>query len=79
MKRDGNTFTSTYAYDPRWDEVCESPIDCLDQEVVIDMPDTVYVGLAVSSEASYDWEPTSCTYTEADFESIEFVCEGEGC
>lgn len=54
LTRDGNKFTSTYAYDPEMpdeDEVCESnfPIN-LDQEVEIDMSDTVYVGLSVSSE-----------------------------
>ena len=60
-------------------EVCESEFDIgLDQHVVIDMPDEVYVGMAVSSEI-YDGLNTSCEYTKAAFESIEFVCEGDGC
>lgn len=81
LTRDGNNFNSTYAYDPQIvpEEVCESEFDIgLDQHVVIDMPDEVYVGFAVSSEI-YDGPNTSCQYTEADFESIEFVCEGDGC
>ena len=44
LRRDGDKFTSTYAYDH---EVCEADQDIgLDQEVIIDMPDTVYVGLS---------------------------------
>ena len=80
LRRDGDKFTSTYAYDPQMpDEVCEADQDIgLDQEVIIDMPDTVYVGLSVSSEV-YSGPGSSCEYTEADFESIEFLCEGKGC
>eukprot|EP00985_Skeletonema_marinoi_P014752 scaffold7522_cov202-Skeletonema_marinoi.AAC.7 len=80
LTRDGNNFNSTYAYDPQAEgEVCESDFDIgLDQHVVIDMPDEVYVGFAVSSEV-YDGENSSCEYTKAAFESIEFVCEGDGC
>ena len=32
----------------------------------------------VSSEV-YSGPGSSCEYTEADFESIEFLCEGEDC
>ena len=80
LTRDGNNFNSTYAYDPQAEgEVCESEFDIgLDQHVVIDMPDEVYVGMAVSSEI-YNGPNTSCEYTKAAFESIEFVCEGDGC
>ena len=78
LTRNGNRFTYTYAYDADAGGVCESESDIdldLDQEVDIDMKDTVYVGLAVSSEV-YKGNNSSCEYTEADFESIEFVCEG---
>lgn len=79
LTRNGNRFTSTYAYDPQLpNEVCESEDDTGVEELVfdIDMTDTVYVGLAVSSEV-FSGNDSSCEYTEADFESIEFVCEGK--
>ena len=81
LTRNGDTFTSTYAYDPQKPgEVCESDFDigCLDKEVEINMSGTVYVGLAVSSGV-YDGDYSSCEFTKADFESIEFVCEEPGC
>ena len=83
LTRNSNNFTWSYAYDPELPgQVCKSDDidlgDGFDQHVVIDMPDDVYVGLAVSSEI-HDGIYTSCQYTEADFESIEFVCEGDGC
>lgn len=80
LTRSGNIFTSTYAYDPQLPgEVCESEQDIgLDQQVEIDMSETVYVGLAVSSEV-YDGPGSSCEFTEADFESIQFECDGESC
>ena len=42
----------------------------LDLKFTIDMPKTVYVGLAVSTAVS----PPYCTYTTADFNDIE--CRG---
>lgn len=82
LKRDGSKFTSSYAYDPMLpDEVCESKLflEHIRLEVDIDMSDTVYVGLAVSSEVYTGEHDSSCKYTEADFESIQFVCEGDRC
>ena len=80
MTRNGNRFTSTYNYDASFaGDVCESDFGIgfdLDLQVDIDMTDTVYVGLAVSSEV-FSGNDSSCEYTEADFESIEFVCEGK--
>mmetsp|Transcript_9212 Transcript_9212/g.15135 ORF Transcript_9212/g.15135 Transcript_9212/m.15135 type:complete len:325 (-) Transcript_9212:106-1080(-) len=80
LTRNGNIFKSTYAYDPQMpNEECESDFDIgLDQLVEIDMSETVYVGLAVSSEV-YSGAGSSCVFTKADFESIEFVCDGDGC
>eukprot|EP00985_Skeletonema_marinoi_P018040 scaffold10020_cov161-Skeletonema_marinoi.AAC.26 len=82
LTRKDDKFTWAYAYDPQLPgEVCKSSdIDLgFDPvEVVIDMSETVYVGLAVSSEV-YSGSNSSCEYTEADFESIEFVCEGDSC
>jgi len=82
LTRKDDKFTWAYAYDPQLPgEVCKSSdIDLgFDPvEVVTDMSETVYVGLAVSSEV-YSGSNSSCEYTEADFESIEFVCEGDSC
>jgi len=83
LTRKGDKFTWTYAYDAYIPgEECESEFDIdlgFDPvEVVIDISETVYVGLAVSSEV-YSGSNSSCEYTEADFESIEFVCEGDSC
>ena len=42
------------------------------------MQETVNVGLAVSSEV-YDGPGSSCEYTDANFEYIQFECAGESC
>eukprot|EP00984_Skeletonema_dohrnii_P019636 scaffold9441_cov77-Skeletonema_dohrnii-CCMP3373.AAC.2 len=82
LTRRGDKFTWTYAYDAYLPgEECESgDIDLgFDPvEAVIDMSETVCVGLAVSSEV-YSGPNSFCEYTEADFESIEFACEGDSC
>ena len=78
LVRDNNTFSASYAYPASlWDnsashcDVSEIAIDFHNQVSIINMPESVYVGLAVSTPACREGY---CEYTEAEFSNIE--CRG---
>lgn len=72
LERNGNEFNFSYAYEGKGkcdlDEV--NVFDDMNQTVTINMPEEVYVGLAVSTGVA----PPFCPFTEADFRDIE--CRG---
>jgi hypothetical protein len=70
LTRDGNEFSASYAYEGSAGQCDREEIEFPQLSFTIEMLETVYVGLAVSSGLS----PPHCTYTEADFNDIE--CRG---
>jgi Ricin-type beta-trefoil lectin domain len=71
LARNENVFSAWYAYEGRTECDRESEfIEHLNMTFAVEMPETVYVGLAVSTGVS----PSYCTYTQAYFQHIE--CRG---
>jgi len=74
-RKNGNMFTSAYAYDDGSNSPCGrqsfEEMEWLNLTLSIEMPEQVFVGLAVSSTGV---SPPVCQSTKVDFESVE--CRG---
>jgi hypothetical protein len=72
LVREGNDFTFSFAYESDEEDGCklddQNSLEDLTQTVTIDMPNSVLVGLAVSSKTP---TPPYCVFTTADFRDIE--------
>lgn len=75
LERNNDDFLFSYAYVGQ--DACDMEpelLQDLNRRVTIDMPHDVFVGLAVSTGVSQT--DSYCSYTEAEFQSIECVgCE----